>query len=127
MATTFNFISDSVRNSDGNIDVNLTLDKIRKILVLHIASRELERQTIAEAVDLVFTKNPNVRMNIPALVSETLKNLHVQIENFPILKQRVESFIKENSSPNREDNLPLGTAKGKSKAGSIFRWKDISE
>ena len=120
MTTTFNFLTDSVRNNDGNVDVSATLDKVRNQLMVHVAERETEQQTISDALNTVFDRHPGARLNMPCLVNAALTILNTQPENYNVLRDRVHKFVQENASMKREDGkmLVYGVVSTKSNVGA---------
>lgn len=106
----------TVRNADGSIDHEGTLAKFAGDLLRFEAERELEREVIANAVHALFDKHLGKRLNTPFVVGEALKALNAQPENYKVLTEKVQDFIR--TSPDFHT--------GKGKGGGVARLCDLT-
>jgi hypothetical protein len=112
-----NIANYTVRNADGSIDHEASLAKFAGDLLRYEAERELEREVIAGAVHALFDKHLGKRLTTPYVVSEALKSLNAQPENYKALTEKVQDFLR--TSP--EFNI------GKGKGGGCARSCDLPE
>ena len=113
-----------VRDSNGSIDHEATLDKFQTNLLQYEVERDLEAQTIGEAVHAVFDEFKGVSLNMPALTSFALKRLNVQPETFTSLSKKVGDYIRDNAG-DRDSGASFKVGKGK--GGGCRRWSDTPE
>jgi hypothetical protein len=113
-----------VRAGDGSIDLDATCAKFARDLLAFQAERETETEAVGTAVNAVFDQFPGARINMPALVNYALQRLNVQPENFRILSEKVQSYVRDHSGP-RESGALFHIGKGK--GGGVFRWSDQRE
>jgi hypothetical protein len=87
-----------VRYADGSLNFAETCSRFEAELVKYASEREVETQTIANAVDAVFDAYPAlVKMNVPALITMTLVKMNAQPENHKVLSDRIHSYIRDNA------------------------------
>lgn len=122
--TTINLQSYVVRNPDGSIDLDGTERKFSGDLLRFQTERELEAESVGEAVGAVFDKYPGAKLNMPAVTSMALQNLNVQPENFKTLTEKVQSYIRDRAG---ERNTGAIFHIGKGKGGGVCRWADQPE
>lgn len=112
-----NIASYTVRNSDGTINHEATLAKFAGDLLRYEAEREMEREVIAGAVHALFDRHLGKRMTTPFVVSEALKSLNAQPENYKALTEKVQEFLR--TTPEFHT--------GKGKGGGVARLADLTD
>lgn len=90
-------VSDYVVRSSGSIDVEATVANFRSALSVHLAERETQQATIADAVHTVFDQYKGQTISMPSLTGLALQALNVQPENFGALTERVQEYVREQS------------------------------
>lgn len=103
-----------VRSANGSIDHEASLAKFAGDLLKWEADREVEREVIAGAVHALFDRHLGKRLTTPYVVSEALKSLNAQPENYKTLTEKVAEFLR--TSPE------FDTTKGK--GGGCARSRD---
>ncbi len=111
-----------VRGADGAIDQTATLAKVGEALVAFAALDANQSSDFAKAIDAVFDAHPGVRIPLPALANEAMKSLNVDVMNYQVISERVQTFVRNNSG-DRETGRKYGMSKGK--GGGVGRWSDI--
>jgi hypothetical protein len=123
---------------EGNngIDQDASLNAFRSALATFVVEREIQEDTIANAVHSLFDKYLGVNINMPALCSSVLQALNVQPENFKVMETRVQEYVRQNSDlsekKDKEGNVvqigePVGTRAfhiAKGKGGGVTRTCD---
>lgn len=107
----------TVRNADGTIDHEGTLAKFAGDLLRFEAEREVEREVIAGAVHALFDKHLGKRLATPFVVGEALKALNAQPENYKVLTEKVQDFLRTDPK--------FSISKGK--GGGVGRVCDLPE
>jgi len=126
-------VSFLVRDGAGDVDRAASLDKFEEELVKYCAQREMEQETIADAVHAAFDKYVGANITMPALCTYALTKLNAQPENHKILTERVLSYVRENSQGKAsEDGSTVERPTsvfviGKGKHGGVKRRCDIVE
>ncbi len=105
----------------SNIDHEATLSKFAGELHKFEAERMTENATLGLAVKAVFDQYKGVNLNMPAITSMALTRMNVQPENFKILTDKVQDYIRENAGT-RASGALFSIAKGK--GGGVRRWSD---
>lgn len=103
-----------VRNGNG-IDHEATISKFEADLIRFEAEKELEAATIGEAVHAYFDKHLGKRLNTTMVIGEVLTALNVQPENYSVLHDKVQEFLR--TSPE------FNSARGK--GGGVARVCDL--
>lgn len=111
--------------SAGSVDRSATLQAFAAALDTRITEREADSETLGLAVSEVFDKHPGAAVNHDALVSLVAPSMNVGIAGYSLLKERLHSYIKENSADTREAGALFSVRKGK--GGGIRRWSDTPE
>lgn len=106
----------TVRNADGGIDHEATLSKFAGDLLRFEAERELEASTIGAAIHALFDRHLSKRLATPFVVGEALKALNAQPENYKVMMEKVQDYIR--TSPEFHT--------GKGKGGGVARLRDRS-
>lgn len=114
--SSININSYVVRASDNSIDHDATLAKFAGDLLRFEAEREMEQGVIAEAVHALFDRWLGKRLTTPFVTGEALKVLNAQPENYKVLTQKVQEFLR--TSPEFHS--------GKGKGGGIARLRDLT-
>lgn len=83
-----------VRDAAGNIDHNATLAKFASDLRMFQANQDLERETLGRVVHGIFDRYPGRRLTTDYIVSEALRALNAQPENFKALTLKVKAYLK---------------------------------
>jgi hypothetical protein len=122
--TTINLATYSIRAADGSIDLEATAEKFAADLLRFQAECETEAATIGAAIHAVFDQYPGARLNMPAVTSMALQRLNVQPENFKILTEKVQGYIRDHAG-DRASGALFGIGKGK--GGGVCRWADVPE
>lgn len=117
-------MADYVVKTDGEIDVEETVQKFRAELLNYKTERELEAETVGQAVHAVFDEWLGVNINMPALQTAALKYLNFQPENHKVLSQKVAEYVRANAGK-RETGALFFIGKGK--GGGVKRWRDQKE
>jgi len=110
-----------VVKTDGEINVEETVQKFRAELLVYKTERELESETVGQAVHAVFDDWRGVNINMPALQTAALKYLNFQPENHKALSQKVTEYVRANAGK-RETGALFFIGKGK--GGGVKRWSD---
>lgn len=110
----------AVRNVDGSVDHEATLEKFASDLFRFEELHDREQQVIGGAINAVFDEYQGARLNTPFLVGQVLKKLNAQPENYKALSDRVVTFIRSNSQA--EDSVFVIS---KGKGGGIGRRSDV--
>jgi hypothetical protein len=119
-----------IRSVDGSIDHEASIGAFAGALLKYEAERETEMEVIAEAVHALFDQYKGARLNTPFLVGETLRRLNAQPENYKVLTEKVQRFIRSQSQGETADD---GTVErpnsvliiGKGKGGGVARRADL--
>jgi hypothetical protein len=118
---------------DGVVDTDATMEKFAADLDTYIAERQIESETISNAVNGVFDDLKGVRVNVPFVVSSTLQRLNVAAHPamYATLAERVHSFLSDNSQ-GKTDKATGAVERpnslfviGKGKGGGIGRRADL--
>ena len=104
-----------VRFSDGSIDHEATVAKFSNDLIDFENRQNSENGTIGAVLHGIFDKHLGKRIPMPYVVTEALKALNVQPDNFQALTEKVENFAR--NSPE------FSIAKGR--GGGVGRVKDL--
>lgn len=118
---TINLATYAIRSEAGNIDLPATLAKFEVTLIQFQAERETEAASLGVAVGGVFDQYRGINLNMPAVTSMALTRLNVQPENFKILTEKVQTYIRDNAGE-RESGAIFHIGKGK--GGGVRRWSD---
>jgi hypothetical protein len=108
----------------GSIDRDATCAKFARDLLAFQAKMETETEAVGAAVNAVFDQFPGARLNMPALVNYALQRLNVQPENFRILSEKVQNYVRDHAGASESGAL---FHIGKGKGGGVFRWSDHRE
>jgi hypothetical protein len=100
---------------DGQVDHEASIEKLADQLMYLDNQQKLEASTIYDAIGDVFARYPGVRLPLAFIVSESLKTLNAQPENYRSLTRKVQAFIR--NSPE------FITIRGK--GGGIIRMIDL--
>lgn len=103
--------------ADGSINHEATVAKFAGDLSRFEAERELEANTIGTVIHALFDKHLGKKIPTPFVVSEALKALNAQPENYKVLSDKVAEFIKV--SPE------FVTTRGK--GGGVARIADMND
>lgn len=109
------------RFTDGSVDVDASLAAAKSAILNHIAARETEQATVADAVAETFDKLNGAKANMPYVVNATLRSLNAQPENFKSLSELVAGYIRENAGDKDSGKL---FHIGKGKGGGVLRHSD---
>jgi hypothetical protein len=104
-----------IRAVDGSIDHEASIGAFAGALLKYEAERETEMAVIAGAVNALFDQYKGARLNTPFLVGETLRRLNAQPENYKVLTEKVQQFVRTS---------PAFTI-GKGKGGGVARLRDL--
>lgn len=115
---------------DGRTDKDASTAAFVSAMESHIASRELELETIADAVNAVFDKYKGTSINMPALCNFALQELNAQPENYKVLQERTADYVRENAQGDKDKETGLEPRPnslfviGKGKGGGVHRRAD---
>lgn len=118
---------------DGRTDEAASEEAFRTAMKAHIASRELELSTIADAVNAVFDRYLGTSINMPALTSFALQELNAQPENHKVLSERVAQYVRDNAQGEKDKETGAVARPdslfviGKGKGGGVTRRADRAE
>ena len=98
---------------NGMVNVDATVEKFERDLTAYVAARETESSTIGQHVDAVFEQYHGQHVKMPTLLTMVLNRLNVQPENYTTLKERVEFYVRSNTSSSRDSGKKFVTEKGK--------------
>lgn len=87
---------------DGRTDEEASTALFTSLMKSHIASRELELETIADAVGAVFEKYKGTSINMPALCNFALQELNAQPENYKVLQERTAQYVRDNAQGDKD-------------------------
>jgi broad specificity polyphosphatase/5'/3'-nucleotidase SurE len=119
-----NVMAGYVVKTDGEINVEETVQKFCAEVLNYKTNRELEAETVGNAVHAVFDEWRGVNINMPALQSAALNHLNFQPENHKSLSQRIAEYVRANAGA-RETGALFFIGKGK--GGGVKRWSDQEE
>jgi hypothetical protein len=105
-----------IRSVDGSIDHEATLGKFAGDLLQFEAEREIECSTIGAVVHATFDTHLGKRLPTPFVLNEALRALNAQPENYKVLTEKVQQFIR--TSPEFH-TLP-------GKGGGVARLRDLT-
>ncbi len=100
----------TVLGSDGTADVSLSASAYAKALVEWKAKNEVPSETIENAVETVFDRNPG-RIGMPVLLSFATQELGATPETFRALHDRVHAYVVGQSAKNT-GRIDIGKGKG---------------
>ena len=123
--TTFNMVSDSIRNEDGSINVGATVEKFESQVQQYAISRELENSNVGAAVDEVFDSYSSARVNVPFVVGQVLNKLGYTPATHLMLTNAIKTYIHKNTGKTREDGKKFTVKLGK--GGGMQAWKNIED
>jgi hypothetical protein len=123
--TTINLSTFVERDASGALDLDTTMTKFQGALLQYQAERETELETIGTAVNAVFDEHRGATINMPAVTTLALQKLNVQPESYKALSERVQSFVRDNASDERNGGGTFRIAKGK--GGGVSRWVDVAD
>lgn len=115
---------------DGRTDKDASTAAFVSAMETHIASRELELETIADAVNAVFDRYLGTSINMPALCSFALQELNAQPENHKVLSERTAQYVRDNAQGDKDKETGLEPRPdslfviGKGKGGGVHRRAD---
>jgi len=105
-----------IRAVDGSIHHEATIGAFTGALLKYEAERELEKSTIGAVVHATFDTHLGKRLNTPFVLNEALRALNAQPENYKVLTEKVQQFIR--TSPE------FHTVPGK--GGGVARRRDLT-
>lgn len=115
---------------DGRTDEDASVAAFRVAMSKHIADRETELSTIADAVGAVFDKYKGTSINMPALCNFALQELNAQPENYKVLQERTAQYVRDNSQGEKDKETGVEARPdslfviGKGKGGGVHRRSD---
>lgn len=115
-----NFI---VRNSDGSLDLQGTLDALAPEVIAAVEKTDNQFADIANAVHAVFDQFKGIRLSTDSLVSFAMRNMEVSIETVSDTAGRIKDYVKANTG---ERGVSLFSTK-RGKGGGIQRWSDVTD
>lgn len=87
------------RGEDGEIDVDLTMDRVLSAVSEYAALQKNDREVIHTALLSLFDAsqggNPKLRANVPALVTMTVNKIGFDASSFGPLQKRAHSVLSE--------------------------------
>lgn len=125
----FNYALFAVRNADGDILEDETLEKFRAGLVEHIHSRELTAHRIRETVDLVLNEASGVinsELCATLAAQKLIEHCGVSLSEFSAFKRRVQLFISANSKKEDPDSFYV-SSRGRNSAGLRTRERFLAD
>ncbi len=87
----------------------------------HIAERETEQATIADAVKAVFDSFPGAALTMPTIEGMVTRQLNATPANYKTLAKLGLDYVRANCGP-RESAL---FSKSKGVGGGVRRWSDV--
>ena len=115
-----NIVTFAVRNSDGSIDHEASLQEFSDLIIKFGEEQDQENKVIAGAVHALFDRFKGARLNTPFVVGEVLRGLNVRPENFKTLTEKVQGFIRGQS---QGETLPDGSHENPASVFVISRGK----
>lgn len=129
----------AVRNSNGGVDTEATVDKFRTALSQFVADVETEETSIAQAIDAVLTANHGINTNMSYVTSQVAMALNaVEPTAFSTMKTKVAEYIRANSC-GEKNGQPIDTRTkevlssprrffvGKGVGGGVSTWEQRLE
>lgn len=88
-----------INDDNGQVDVQATMAAAEDQITTYKANRELEQDSILNALNAVFEAHPGVNMNMPFVITEALRTLNVAASpaNYQTLHDAVHEYIQANS------------------------------
>ena len=121
--TTFNTVSDSVRNEDGSINVRATVEKFESQVSQYAINHELEVSNVGAAVDEVFDAYSSARVNVPFVIGQALNKLGYTPATHLMLTSAIKTYIHEHTGKTREEGKKFTVKLGK--GGGMQAWKNV--
>ena len=112
-----------VRNVDGTLDLQGTLDSITPEVVSLVEKQDSDTLEVAKAVHAVFDMFQGSRLNTAALTSFALQHLTVTPESAGEVTGKIAEYIKVNSGERGSSLFSVKRGKG----GGVARWADVTE
>jgi hypothetical protein len=109
----FDFVSGDRAKSLQNAEA--ALDK-------HIAERETEQATIAQAVKAVFDRYPGASQTMPTIEGMVTRELNATPANYKTLAKLALDYVRANCGT-RESGALFSKSKGV--GGGVRRWSDV--
>lgn len=106
--------------SDNSIDHEATLEKFASDLLRFEELKDKENAVIAGAIHSLFDQFQGARLNMPYVTGEVLRKLNAQPDNYKVLSDKVQAYIRENS---QGDKAVFTINRGK--GGGIARNSDM--
>lgn len=131
-----------IRNADGKVDFNATVNKFAERLVVFEAALITEEAAIAEAVIKVFDNMlpRGMAHNLDTIAYLSATELNANAGNFKILSDRIKNWVRANSDQHKklaeDGKTVLADAEkprtrmfaiNKGKGGGVKRWSDFPE
>lgn len=104
-----------VRNNNGSINQEATLERFATDLLKYEAERETENTTIGVAIHALFDAHLGKRLASPFVVGEALKSLNAQPDTYKLLTEKVMEYLRTNPD--------FSISKGK--GGGVGRVADL--
>lgn len=124
-----------VRNSQGKIDTQETIEKFRVELSQFALQLESEEALIAQAVDAVLESNVGTRTNLDFVTSSVARSLNATAQNYNEFKNKTADYIRANACGEKNGQAiclktgdvlvtPRKYFLGKGRDGGVARWSD---
>jgi len=109
-----------IKNADGSVDVELTLERFRSDLESWVKEHEEFEERVGALVDDVLENaGKDVKVPFNALVGLTMAGLSPETELYSGVQKKVGEFIKDNTNKPREFSKRYCCTKGKN--GGYFQ------
>ena len=136
----YNFLSNYVvRDKAGGMDFDATIAKFAGRLTEFEALDSMETDKIAEAVNSVFDKYPNIPLNMDTISGFATMAMNPSPDMHNILKDRIKKYIRDNADASEKKDKETGEIiqfaepdrtrafsikKGRGQGG-VRRWSDV--
>lgn len=111
-----------VRTADGSVDEDASLEACRTAVREYVERTDTLNRELSVAVHAVFDANVGVRMNMPFIVSEAMRLITYNPNDYARVNAAVGDFIRANAGAERESGALFHIGKGK--GARTFRWSD---
>lgn len=92
------FTSDNiVRNTDGTVNEEASVEIFRNLLSKHLVTEDAMREKVASAVHSLFDTHVGAALNMTYIISQCLHKLNATPHNVRELTKAIEDYVRENA------------------------------
>jgi len=95
-----------VRNEDGSVNIDETVEAYRKALISWVDENEIQSAKLEEAVNKVFESSNHEKISLSTLVGIATHQLgNINADNFKKKSKQVKQFILDNTTEETDGGL----------------------